>query len=460
MEFNFQDQGLTLIQGPTGSGKSTLMDAIPWVLFGHTAKGGKVDEIRSWNYSNLLTAGIITIDTNGDGVDSIISISRSRNPNDLVFRNSLGQEIRGKDLNDTQKSINQKLGIDCDLYLSGAYFHEFSQTASFFTTTAKNRRHVCEQIVDLSLAKNLQDKVKEENKSSRLMVSAIQNDIRVIQSNIELLKQLEVSENTKAATWQESNDRTITYLTTISEKFEKSRKQIFSNKCKECGTVLAKPRTIINNDINPYLTKIEDAKAAANPYTDGVADFSKDIKNKEKDVNRLNKELRFHRLREADFNSLEDVLNEFRGELVKNTIQFVENNTNKLLTEYFDAEINVRFNIEESDKLEVEIQKDGNVCSFTQLSKGQRQLLKLTFGVSIMQAVQNQHGVKFEQIFIDEGLEGLDENMKTKAYRLLENLSQPYNSVFVVEHSPALKNMFSNAYEVTLENGNSQICQV
>jgi len=43
LEFDFSPQGLTLIEGPTGSGKSTLCDAIPWILFGRTAKDGALD---------------------------------------------------------------------------------------------------------------------------------------------------------------------------------------------------------------------------------------------------------------------------------------------------------------------------------------------------------------------------------------------------------------------------------
>src|SRR5690348_8536249 len=77
LEFDFQNQGLILIQGATGSGKSTLCDLIPWVLFGQTAKGGKVDEIRTWNTEEP-TTGSIRLSNN-------IVIWRSRSPNDLFY---------------------------------------------------------------------------------------------------------------------------------------------------------------------------------------------------------------------------------------------------------------------------------------------------------------------------------------------------------------------------------------
>ncbi len=74
-----------------------------------------------------------------------------------------------------------------------------------------------------------------------------------------------------------------------------------------------------------------------------------------------------------------------------------------------------------------------------------------------MRAVSNHHGVKFEQIFIDEALEGLDESMKLKAWGLLESLSSEYESIFVIDHSESIKAMANNKYKVELINGKSKI---
>ena len=141
-----QESGLTLIEGPTGAGKSTLCDIVPWVLFGRTAKGGTVDEIRTWN-NREPTIGTVVLSL-PDGKWEIVR-TRGKS-NDLAFRCAGLQDLqRGKDLSDTQRLLNQKLGMDFDLYLAGAYYHEFSPTAQFFTSTAKTRRVTCENLVDL-----------------------------------------------------------------------------------------------------------------------------------------------------------------------------------------------------------------------------------------------------------------------------------------------------------------------
>ena len=445
LEFDLQNQGLTLISGPTGAGKSTLMDAIPWVLFGKTSKGGNVDEICTWNNKGS-TSGTIYLH---DGT----IITRSRNPNDLFYN----EEIRGKDLKDTQRLIDELLGIDYETYISGAYLHEFSQTAQFFTTNAKNRRQICEQICDLSLVKTLQDKISNENKSLTKSLDEVSKNVYITTSSIKDFERLETSERDKHNTWQLQRDKTIKYIIELERKFENSRKTVTRNECSSCGTTFKEPVEKYDDSPNPHTDKIRELKAEENPYDSGVRSFSKEIHAKKESLNLL--KLNENSLKEKiqDFSVLKSAVDTFRTSLISNTIVYIEKETNQRLLKHFDGEIQVTFQAEDMDKLEVEIQKDGNTCSYSQLSKGQRQLLKLCFGTSVMEAISNHKGVHFSELFFDEALDGLDENMKIKAYGLLEEISLNHESVFVVEHSESLKAMFNNTFKVELVNGESRI---
>lgn len=452
LEFDFSNQGLTLIQGATGAGKSTLMDAIPWVLFGHTAKGGKVDEVRNWS-SNGTTEGTVKFGNN-------FSITRIRGTSsDLYFSSGVDFHIRGKDIGDTQKQINEKLGIALDLYLSGAYFHEFSQTAQFFTTSAKSRRDLCEQLVDLGLANRLQDKSKEALKALIKESSDLSQQQREEQQKLSLFKRLSTEEKVKSQKWEESHARNKVYYAELYGRFEENRRKTISRQCPSCHTVLEAPREVIDESENPYAERLIELEKEVNPYTGSVKSYQSEINealaNEERlDYlkNKLNTDI-------SDFDILADVLVEFRSRLVRDTIQYTEKETNELLLKYFDGELSVSFHIE-NDKLEVAIQKDGNNAVFTQLSKGQRQLLKLCFSVAVMKAVSNHHGVKFHQIFLDEALDGLSDALKVKAFSLFQAMSQEWNNVFVIDHSESLKALFDNQYKAELVNGDSQICHL
>lgn len=526
LDFRFSDKGLTLLHGPTGAGKSTLCDAIPWVLFGRTAKGGAVDEVLSWN-SKEPTEGSVELHTKDGKYLQIFRTRGSNKDNDLCFFRGgdyLEKVERGKDLTDTQKLINNLLGLDYETYLAGAYFHEFSQTASFFTTTSKIRRAITEQLVDLSLAKNLQTKIIEDK---RLLVK--EADIvttELLKNDRDILHTQKAAESAKlrSETFTEDQQKRQEWLDSKNKAWEADRKERLSaaedqltiqklhllglrsmesviaekeltlkqqaklakEKCITCGAPSAhdyyeacstaihlldkemddiedgnllirstvRELTKINNEVNPY--KDQTVKQI-NTYDQDYVKYDSAL-----DAlvgNRAKLEASRDSLITAldDLELLSEVVTSFRGELIKNTVKSIESNTNSLMAEFFDSEFAVSFDVEAADKLEVTINKDGNECAYTQLSKGQRQLLKLCFGMSVMKTVSNHHGVDFDSIFLDESLDGLDDNFKLKALRMLESKSLEHSSVFLVEHNSEIKAMIANKIEVRLVNGWSEV---
>jgi DNA repair exonuclease SbcCD ATPase subunit len=497
LDFNFENQGLTLIQGATGSGKSTLCDAIPWVLFGRTAKDGSVDEVLSWGIEEI-TKGRVTIVLQ-EAFYIVITRTRGHRAkdNDLVFYNIAcgvrSPETRGKDLNDTQKLINNLLGIDSALYLSGAYFHEFSQTAQFFITTAKNRRAICEQLVDLSLAKNLQTKLSEEKKVLTKTAESYGQKVQLYADRIQQLskpndyqKKSDNFEQDKMALESKIGAEIIKltkqvklkdYFINASSELNQVSIVLGKEVCPECGskknshqhlklaemkfelTQEMRENDSVKEKIEQLQQRLKIESAKENIYGELIKKQERDLKEAEEKFNQFEDLQDLAELQLDDVEQLLDVVNDLRGVTIKNTIQQLEDKTNQLLSNHFDAEIKVLFEVADADKLDVTIMKDGNVCSYSQLSKGQRQLLKLTFGVSVMRVVQNHSGVSFNAIFLDESMDGMDDNFKLKTFRLLQELEKEYESVFVVEHNEAFKSMFSNKYTVELVNGASVIEQ-
>ena len=444
LELDFSNRGLTLIQGATGSGKSTLCDIIPWALFGMTAKGGKADEVRTWKIKDTTLVSI--------QLEDGLSLTRSRNPNDCYYASN----IRGKDLNDTQRLINQRLNINSDLYLAGAYFHEFSQAAQFFTMTAKSRRQLCEQIVDLKISKYLSDIIPIEIKEFSNRMALCTSEITRAESRIQTYRQVQEQERTKATRWKQEHQKQLLLAQQQYDKFEKDRKRIISKVCKSCGTQLIEPKEFLDASPNPHQARLDWLRQEENPYVDTISDYSRDIAKAQENANSMQNAKQEFQNKIQDLELLKYINSLFRSELINGAILFIKDNTNDLLIKHFDAEIQVDFQVD-NDKVDILIFKDGNECSFTQLSKGQRQLLKLCFGISVMKAVQNYSGIKFEQLFFDESLDGLDETLKIKAYGLLDSLALEYDSIFVVEHSSALKALFPNVISVELINGVSSL---
>ena len=485
LDFEFSSEGLNLISGPTGSGKSTLCDAIPWILFGRTSKNGTVDEIRSWG-NNTPTTGIIQF-------ESGITIKRSRAPNDLWYRQDYELfEVRGRDLNDTQKQINELLGLDVETYLAGAYYHEFSQTAQFFTASAKNRRSLIEQIVDLSKIMKLQENLNLDKKRLKAEMLQLENSIHNYKGQIRTYEYTIPLYEQKCKTFEEDQERELSALRSQINKLELLVKPVDfylediaaykeairilrQEKCQTCGAPInheqagelqAKLSDLMSlqkeNEYNKQsLTNLDDQSDKImhreNNFSSLMLQAKQELDKITNDFNGQLSSMKKYSIDLADISVLSDILDSYRILIIINTVEQLETMTNDSLSKYFDAEIRVLFSATSADKLEVEVYKDGNLCTYTQLSKGQRCMLKLCFGVAVMQSVANRHGVDFDQAWFDEALDGLDSNMKLKAFKLLQSL--PNNSIFVVEHHAPAEIDFAARYNVTNVNGESQIEQ-
>lgn len=520
--FRFDDLGLGLISGSTGSGKSTLYDAPCWTLYGETAKGGSVEEVKSWQSPNEATKGVLTLDVNGTKLQ-VTRIRGKHNENDLYWIES-GEKIRGKDLTETQKLLNQRLNCDIEHYLSGAYSSEFSSTGQFFTAKTKDRKALFEKIANLSWVKALEEKLLQEKKVTKSLKEGLETQVETsktqhgyISNNLARIQRKKVDWHSKQSSLlleldlknkSFENDREtkigllekkLSLLNRALEQKELLQRQIKAasdkalelkpEKCNECGSFKDSNRrqevqarltalsvrlhTIekaeseisytelslknlrqMNNNL-AYL--IEEANSRENPYEAEEAlaiAHMYDIENRLLDYTKTleNENQKFHGLVK-----LLDLASTLKTLLLQKAVQQIETSTNGYLERYFDSEIKVKFTVDSGDDLNVEIQKSGNDCVYSQLSKGQRGLLKLCFTVSVMEVSANNSGIHFNALFFDESLDGLDSDLKVKAFGLFEELSTKHETVLLIDHSQELQQLFTNKYEVTLNGEKSEI---
>lgn len=546
LEFDFE-QGLLLVHGATGSGKSTLQDVASWILFGETLRNtGSVNNIIRWN-SEAATEGSLTIDVNGTEF-TITRVRTTRNNNDLYFEFNGSDKKRGKDLADTQSIINELIGLDYNIYSLAASFNEFSDAGQFFIAKAKARRELFERIADLSMANSLMDKAAERRKASKKLLEQKTADklqaktklntllsvltktskmadeydlnkasvlFRLQQSaeNFELqkaerillierdLKQFEVEQqknlkdvevqltevrnsiltprqlaqieqNLKSANQtdicpacRQSKSTPQHMLDSISEPLRKHqqalREQEFLMKQLKHYSNQKNPYTpaltAVRNEKNSFLDQLTIEKNKENPHKQQVKQLQLEIQ----EVDNLKLELESTTaLLETEviaLNQLYDLSFALRSLLLHQAIKTVEADTNRHLTEIFDGEFQVSLSVNPNDDLDVGIMKNGHQCVYQQLSKGQRQMLKLSFSVALMQAAANEAGVYIENLFFDESLDGLDTTLKVKAFRLFQELSINRSSVMVIEHDESLKTCFDKKIRVELVEDTSEL---
>lgn len=541
--FDFSAPGLNLVYGPTGSGKSTVMDLAAWALFGITAKGGGVDEVRSWQSSDPTTVSL-KVETPLAEI-TVHRVRGTQKQNDLYWLegSDLDTKRRGKDLAETQKLLEARLGVTAETFLNSSYFHEFSSTGRFFTAKAKERRTVLEDVADLSLPQTIADKASTRRKAVKEELAQAQATYQRVEGRISQLEASLASLDFDIKAWTQANAEKIAILQQKIKTFDidklkkiKQVKESFDSweevrndaidkqiqeieqleaalpnveelkhrlehaqkeKCPTCGAFgnqelliqsqVALGRVEDQQDVidarknslerlvkaeNPYAKSLMQAEAAENHYEEQLTAFMQEpnpyVSQKNRNAADLAKakvELKTlgtgaiaDATKElAALTQLYDLSSTLRAELLRKTVEEVQNETNRYLESYFDAEIRVDFSMGTSDNLDVVIHKSGNECSYAQLSKGQRQLLKLSFALAVQQASANKAGTHFDNLFFDEALDGLDASLKVKAFALFEELSTRHCSVFLIDHSPELQAMFTNKFRVELVGDYSEI---
>ncbi len=518
LEHDFSDSGLTLVFGATGSGKSTLMDAPLWITTGLTAKASTADGVRSWTAPESPTTGILTLMVGSQEI-TVTRIRGKSTENDLFFQSGKNDPIRGKDMTDTQKLINEVLGVDDYLYTLGAYYNEFSPTASFFTDKASKRREMFEQLADLSLPTTLSVKIKDAKSLTKKALTVINGKLSNTEGRLEQIKRTETSSAKLANTWEDEHFTKIQAVIAKDNAFEEDKadriaaqaalEEVFEHKrdtelleivrkivllqqtlvencaeCSECGTpnrahakasndlsIAQMQKTTleqktnphienqvrIENEKNPYGYQIERLSSEDNPFVQQIADLREE---KHQIVSTLEDTRQTRDAEQHRYDSLEQLsslCDTLRGELLKQSVNNIETETNRYLDSYFDAEIRVEFEVSGGDKLNVSVSKSGYSCDYKQLSKGQRGLLKLSFSTAIMSAASNRAGVHFDTVMYDEALDGYDSNMKLKAYNLFCEAAKKHSTVMVIDHSPELHNLFENRLLVTIDQDRSTI---
>jgi DNA repair exonuclease SbcCD ATPase subunit len=77
-----------------------------------------------------------------------------------------------------------------------------------------------------------------------------------------------------------------------------------------------------------------------------------------------------------------------------------------------------------------------------------------------MTAAANKVGIHFNLLMLDEALDGLDSDLKVKAFNLLSELEKDHASILVIDHAQELKSLFNRRFDVFLEQDRSFIREV
>lgn len=178
------DLGPVLISSPNGSGKSSLLTAIIWCLFGRTISNSSPgDKIINWDVDGGCYVKIIT--KNG------YEILRTRNLNghsDLKLKRN-NVEITRSTNNTVQDDIYNIFNLDYEIFISSVFCGQFGK--SFLELTPIKRKEAIEKLLGVdkinnyaSIAKEKCHEIELKQEKLRSSITLTDNDIKQIEYKI------------------------------------------------------------------------------------------------------------------------------------------------------------------------------------------------------------------------------------------------------------------------------------
>jgi len=183
VELDFNTFDLACISGQNGAGKSSLLDAITWVLFGE-ARGKSSDVINL--HPDVKAAEVIYTFRHEENTYRAQRTLPRNKSTVLEFRIRNGDEWRPlteKTTRDTQARIEQILRLDYETFVNASFFLQ-GKADQFTQQNAGKRKDVLSNILGLEVWEEYKNRTAEKRKLIERDVEEIDGRIREIDAEL------------------------------------------------------------------------------------------------------------------------------------------------------------------------------------------------------------------------------------------------------------------------------------
>ena len=286
VELDFNTFDLACISGHNGAGKSSLLDAITWSLFGE-ARGKSSDII---NLNQDVKAAEVAITFQHEGNTYRVQRTLPRNKSTVLeFQIKNSDEWRPlteKTTRDTQTRIEQTLRLDYETFVNASFFLQ-GKADQFTQQNATKRKEVLSNILGLEAWEEYKNRTAERRKTIEREVDEI--DGRITEIDAELSE-----EETRRARLAEleTNLKGLTSARAVQESVLENIKKntaLLAEQRKLTSTLLAgleRSRTALSG----LETRLTSKESDRNSYLD-LLNRAKEIESAYKDWQKIRKEL-------------------------------------------------------------------------------------------------------------------------------------------------------------------------
>lgn len=187
------ENGIYLISGDTGAGKTTIFDAITFALFGQTSGGIRENEMLRSKYADKHTATFVEMTFLYNNKTYVIrrnpEYTRPAKKGDGLVKEKANAELISPDqqvitgIKDVNKAIIELLGIDANQFTQIAMIAQ-GDFLKLIHANTKERSDIFRKIFNTKPFQQLQDKLKERHNNLKKDLQLAENNIAQQVSNL------------------------------------------------------------------------------------------------------------------------------------------------------------------------------------------------------------------------------------------------------------------------------------
>ena len=263
---NLEEIHVACLSGKNGHGKTALLDAITWVLWGKSRARTQNELLHQGENSMQVTLDfesqtqkyrVTRIHTKGKG-----SSSGKTELNLEVLSNELSSSIMGNTIRDTEQKIIKLLNLDYETFINTSYLRQ-GDADHFTKSNPSERKQILSEVLDLSyydhlenISKEKSKKFKDEIRNKKAILSSKLLDMTDKSSLQKQLHQLELNITELIPKEQESS---IYHSSLLSKKETISRDQLEQNR--------------LNISIENSLKEFEELTSQLDSWTKEISDL-------------------------------------------------------------------------------------------------------------------------------------------------------------------------------------------
>lgn len=288
--------------GANGAGKTSILDALCWVLFDKTTRGLKAKNIKNWAGSEKVVVSLQFESRLGNALNLV----RTWSPNSLKW-SKLGESLETV----TQEELENEIGLNYETFIQTIIIPQFA--SMFFDKKPSEQASLLTEILDIKEWLDYSDAAKSILLEQKSRAADVQSDLDKIKGQLIQLQDMSLLRDKEE--WDSSKALKIREQKAVITSLKGNVQKLKNESPEEADTsAFEAEKKEIENEITRIADAMQDCQSDSLECRNSIADIESDLKSVQKSlqgfdtkISNLKTEIRLHNKSIEKIQSLEGV---------------------------------------------------------------------------------------------------------------------------------------------------------